>query len=384
MKQFFDQEVSQLIEHEHVRQQTGINLIASESIMPDAVRVVMASCLAQKYAEGYPGRRFYAGCQYIDDIERLAIERAKKLFGAQHANVQSHAGAQANMAAYIAVLHPGDCVLAMDFAAGGHLTHGHPKALAGQLYNFIFYGVDRECELIDYDQLAQLAQKYKPKLVIAGASAYSRVIDWQKIATIAHENGALFMVDMAHVAGLVAAELYPNPIAHADIVTSTTHKTLCGPRGAFILCTQELAERIDKAVMPGVQGGPFMHAIAAKAIAFNIAQKKEFKVYQKLVIANAQRLAQEFIQCGYRIVSRGTDTHLFIIDLSSKNLSGRQAEELLAQNNIYVNRNVIPFDQRPPVVASGIRLGTPFITAQGKTLEDMVLIAERIDQVLRV
>ncbi len=383
MSSFFDQEITQLIELEQARQQGAINLIASESVASEVVRSAMASCLANKYAEGYAGKRFYAGCQVIDRVERLAIERAQQLFGAHHVNVQPHAGAQANMAVYFALLKPGDRILALDFSCGGHLTHGHPKTLIGKLYNFIFYHVDRASELIDYHEVERLALQHRPKLIIAGASAYSRMIDWQKFAAIAHAVGAYFMVDMAHIAGLVAAGLHPNPVPYADIVTSTTHKTLCGPRGAFILCTAALAERIDRAVMPGVQGGPFMHAIAAKAVAFAQACKPEFRVYQERVIANAQCLAHELAQCGYRIVSGGTDTHLFLIDLRAQNLTGKRAEELLAQHQIYVNRNTIPFDDQSPFVASGIRVGTPFVTAQGYERDDMKKLARKIDQVLR-
>lgn len=378
----FDQEILALIAQEHARQREGINLIASENIVPEPVAHVLSSCLSNKYAEGTPGKRFYAGCRVIDQVELCAVERIKKLYEAHYANVQPHAGAQANLAAYMAVLKPGDTVLAMDFAAGGHLTHGHPRTIAAQLYNFISYGVHRQTELVDYDEVFRLAEHHRPKLIVAGASAYSRIIDWQKFSVIAKSVGALLMVDMAHTAGLVAAGIYPNPVPYADIVTGTTHKTLRGPRGGFILCTHELASAIDRAVMPGVQGGPFMQVIAAKAIAFKLAAQPDFVAYQKLVVANAQRLAHELAVRGYRIVSGGTDSHLFLVDLSSKKLTGRRAEELLAAHNIFVNRNSIPFDTQSPFVTSGIRIGTPFITSQGKTPEDMVEIADKIDRVL--
>jgi len=378
-----DTEIWSLIQQEELRQEKGINLIASESRAPDAVRQVMASCLANKYAEGYPGKRFYAGCQYVDQIEQLAIDRAKKLFGAEHANVQSHAGAQANCAVYYALLKPGDTVLSMNFAAGGHLTHGHPANSSGSSYKFVFYGVHKETELIDFNEVEKLALYYKPKLIIAGASAYSRTIDFKSFSEISKKVGAYFMVDMAHIAGLVAAGLHPSPVPYADVVTSTTHKTLCGPRGAFILCRQELASRIDKAVMPGVQGGPFMHAIAAKAVAFKLADSFEFKEYQKQVILNAQALAESLKKLGYKIVSGGTDTHLFLVDLRDKNITGKDAEIALAQHEIYVNRNMIPFDTQLPMVASGIRVGTPFVTSQGKKEDDMVCIARMIDEVLK-
>lgn len=384
-----DSHVWQLIKQEEERQQNSINLIASENIAPDEVRQALTTCLSNKYAEGYPGKRFYSGCQYIDEIEQLAINRVKKLFGAEHANVQPHAGAQANLAVYYALLQPGETILSMNFAAGGHLTHGHPANIASSLYKFIFYGVDKNTEQIDFEEITKLAQLHKPKLILAGASAYSRKIDFQKFAQIAQNIGAYFMADMAHIAGLVVAGLHPNPTPYADVVTSTTHKTLRGPRGAFILCKKiatngiNIAEKIDRAVMPGIQGGPFMHAIAAKAIAFELAFQKEFKNYQQQVIINAQTLASKLQELGFRIVSGGTDTHLFLVDLISKNITGKQAEIKLAQHNIYVNRNMIPFDQQSPLVTSGIRIGTPFITSQGKTEKDMITIAQLIASVLR-
>ncbi len=383
-----DRAIWELIKQEKERQQSYINLIASENSVPEEVAYALASCLSNKYAEGYPGNRFYAGCHVVDKIEQLAIERAKKLFGAEHANVQSHAGAQANLAAYYALLHPGDVILSMNFAAGGHLTHGHPANIARSLYKFVFYGVDKDTELIDFDEIEALAIEHRPRLIVAGASAYSRSIDFQAFARIAQKVGSYLMVDMAHIAGLVAAGLHLSPVPYADVVTSTTHKTLRGPRGAFILCKKvaangvNIAEKIDRAVMPGIQGGPFMNAIAAKAIAFELASQEKFKKYQKQVIINAQTLVSQLQKLDFRIVSGGTDTHLFLVDLRNKNFTGKQAELELAQHDIYVNRNAIPFDQKTPLVTSGIRIGTPFITSQGKTEKDMVIIAQRIASVL--
>ena len=378
-----DKTIWRLIADENKRQRTGINLIASENIAPYQVRRALASTLTNKYAEGYPGKRYYAGCQFVDQIEQLAIDRAKDLFGAQHANVQPHSGTQANMAAYAALLKPQDTVLAMNFAAGGHLSHGAPANFSGNLYNFVFYGVDKKTEQLDYAHIEELALAHKPKLIVAGASAYSRTIDFEKFARIAKKVNALFMVDMAHIAGLVAAGLHPNPTPYADVVTSSTQKTLRGPRGGFILCKQEFAQAIDRAVMPGIQGGPCMYVIAAKAIAFKLATSKEFATYQQQVIANAQAMAEAFVDLGYRIVSNGTDTHLFLIDLRSKNITGKDAEVLLESHGIYVNRNVIPYDSAPPTIASGIRIGTPFITSQGTKETNMKTIAHKIDKILK-
>lgn len=377
-----DNKIWHLIDQEEQRQAKTINLIASENVLPVEVGQVLASCLGNKYAEGLPGKRYYAGCQFIDQIEQLSIDRAKKLFGAEHTNVQPHAGAQANMAVYFALLQSGDTVLSMSFTAGGHLTHGHPATLVGNLYNFVFYGVNKITELIDLAEVEELALKYKPKLIIAGASAYSRTIDFSGFSKIAHKVGAYLMVDMAHIAGLVAADVHPNPVPYADVITSTTHKTLRGPRGAFILCKKELAARIDKAVMPGVQGGPFMHAIAAKAVAFELAAREDFKLYQQQVILNARVMAQELSGSGFRVVSGGTDNHLFLVDLRNKKITGKDAEILLAKHDIYVNRNTIPFDQQPPLIASGIRIGTPFITSQGATEKEARAIAQRIIEIL--
>jgi glycine hydroxymethyltransferase len=372
----------QLIEHEKEREYSSLNLIASENIAPDEIRNAVGSELMNKYAEGYPGRRYYAGCQYVDTIEEIAIERVKKIFHAEHANVQPHAGSQANMAVYHALLKPGDTILSMNLSSGGHLTHGHFANFSGSLYNIVSYGVTKDTETIDYEELEILAKKHQPQLIIAGASAYSRTIDFERCAHIAQQVGSYFMADIAHIAGLIAASLHPNPTPYADVVTSTTHKTMRGPRGAFILCKKALAQRIDKAVMPGIQGGPFMNAIAAKAIAFHYAHTDAFINYQKQVICNARAMAQEFMSLGYRIVSGGTDNHLFLIDVGEKNITGKCAEQELAKHHVYVNRNMIPFDQRTPFITSGVRIGTPFITAQGKNEHDARNIAQKIHAIL--
>lgn len=377
-----DKLIQRLVAEENKRQRTSINLIASENYAPYCVRRALASTLTNKYAEGYPGKRYYAGCAIVDQIEQCAINRAKELFGAQHANVQPHSGTQANMAVYAALLKPSDTVLAMNFAAGGHLTHGAPVNFSGSLYHFVFYGVDKNTELIDYAEVEQLAIKHKPTLIVAGASSYSRIIDFEQFSRIAKKVGALLMVDMAHIAGLVAAGLHPNPVPFADVVTSSTQKTLRGPRGGFILCTNALAQKIDKAVMPGIQGGPCMNVIAAKATAFALAKTKEFKAYQRQVIANAQTMAQTFTDLGYRIVGGGTDNHLFLIDLRSKNITGKDAEIILEKHNIFVNRNSIPYDQQPPSITSGIRIGAPFITSQGTTEKKVKKIAQAIHHIL--
>ena len=377
-----DTQIWNIIKQEGQRQQEAINLIASENIAPQEICDAMASVLANKYAEGYPGKRYYSGCQFVDKIEEIAIERAKKLFGAEHVNVQSHAGSQANMAVYFAILKPGDTVLGMQLSSGGHLTHGHPINFSGTLYNFVSYGVNKETEQIDYDEVEELALKHKPKLIICGASAYSRIIDFEKFGAIAKKAGAYLMADMAHIAGLVATGLHPSPVPYADFVTSTTHKTMRGPRGAFILCKQEHAKLIDKAVMPGIQGGPFMNTIAAKAIMFQNALQPEFKHYQQQVIKNAKVMAQGFAELGYRIVGGDTDNHLFLIDLRSKNITGKDAELALSKENIYVNRNTIPFDPQSPFITSGIRIGTPFITSQGKAEKETTEIVHKINEIL--
>jgi glycine hydroxymethyltransferase len=338
--------------------------------------------LTNKYAEGYPGQRYYAGCQVIDQVENIAIERAKKLFNAEHANVQPHAGSQANMAVYFALLQPGDTILGMSLAEGGHLTHGHKVNFSGQFYNSVQYKVNPETEQLDYDEIEQLALEHKPKLIICGASAYSRTIDFERLGTIAKKVNAYLHADIAHIAGLIAANLHPNPFPHADVVTTTTHKTLRGPRGGMILCKKELAQKIDKAIMPGTQGGPFMHIIAAKAVAFAQASTPEFVDYQKQVIKNAQAMAKKLTEFGMRIVSGGTDNHLFIVDVRSKNINGLQAEQALQKIGITISRSCIPFDPEKPWVTSGIRIGTPAVTTRGMKELEMTDIAQYIDQAL--
>jgi len=373
-----DREVAALIQKEARRQRDTINLIAAENYTSRAVLEAQGSILTNKYAEGYPGRRYYGGCEVMDEVERLAIERAKRLFRAEHANVQPHSGTQANMAAYLALLAPGDTVMGMALAHGGHLTHGAPVNFSGRLFRFIPYGVDRETETLNYDDIARLAREHRPKLIVAGASAYPRLIDFARFAEIAHMVDARLMVDMAHIAGLVAAGLHPSPVPHADVVTSTTHKTLRGPRSGFILCRRELAPAIDALVFPGVQGGPLMHVIAAKAVAFGEALTPEFAEYQRRVVANARTLAEEFKELGLRVVAGGTDNHLVLIDVTGLNITGRQAELALEEVGIIVNRNTIPFDPLPPQQASGIRLGTPAVTSRGFGTEEMKRIAHLI------
>lgn len=377
-----DPEVADALEQEVHRQQDSIELIASENFVSYPVLEAAASVLTNKYAEGYPGRRYYGGCQYADVVESLAIERAKELFGAEHANVQPHAGAQANMAVYYAVLSPGDTVLGMSLAHGGHLTHGSPVNFSGKWFNFVHYGVDEKTECLDYDALAALARKHKPKLIVAGASAYPRFIDFEKIRNICDEVGAYFMVDMAHIAGLVAAGLHPSPVPYAHFVTTTTHKTLRGPRGGLILCKAEFAKAIDKAVFPGTQGGPLMHIIAAKAVALKLAQSPEFMAYQKQIVANAAALATGLTERGLRLVSGGTDNHLMLVDVRGCGLTGKAAEAVLDSVGVTVNKNTIPFDPESPFVTSGIRLGTPAVTTRGMKEAEMEEIADIIYQVL--
>lgn len=377
-----DPSVSNIIQHEALRQETTINLIASENYVPRAVLEATGSIMTNKYAEGYPGKRYYAGCAWIDQIETLAIARCKEVFGAEHANVQPHAGSQANMAAYLALLNPGDTIMGMSLSEGGHLTHGHAVNFSGKLYSVVHYGVHPETELLDYDEIEQLAHQHKPKLIIAGASAYSRTIDFAHFAQIAQRVGAYLLADIAHIAGLVAAKLHPDPVPYADVITSTTHKTLRGPRGAFMLSKNNLAERIDRAIMPGSQGGPFMHTIAAKAVAFKLAQEPSFVTYQQQVIDNAQIMAKTFDDLGYRLVAGGTDNHLFIIDLRSKHLTGLQAQSVLEKAGITVSRSTIPFDPAKPWITSGIRLGTPSITTRGMTVTEAVEIAHLVDEAL--
>ncbi len=377
-----DKEISRLLKLEAKQQKQTINLIAAENYASKAVLQAQGSILTNKYAEGYPQRRYYAGCPNIDTIESLAIERAKKLFNAEHANVQPHSGSQANMAVYFALLEPGDTVMGMSLSHGGHLTHGAPVNFSGKWYNFIPYGVDRETERLDYAEIEKLALKHKPKLIIAGASAYPRTIDFNLFRNIADMAGAILVADMAHIAGLVATNLHPSPVPHAQIVTSSTHKTLRGPRSGFILCEQELASKIDAAVFPMMQGGPLMHVIAAKAVAFFEAMQPAFTTYQKAVLENAQVLARELQQNGLRLVSGGTDNHLILVDLSSTGITGKVAQEALEAAGILVNRNTIPFDTRPPQITSGIRLGTPAITTRGFGPREMKTIASFILKVL--
>lgn len=377
-----DPEIYEAVKKELERQRYSIELIASENFTSIAVLEAQGSILTNKYAEGLPGRRYYGGCEFVDIAEELARERAKALFNAEHANVQPHSGAQANMASYFALLKPGDTVLGMSLPHGGHLTHGSPVNFSGQLYRFVSYGVNPETETIDYEEVRELARKYRPKLILAGASAYPRTIDFEKFSEIAREVDAYLMVDMAHIAGLVAAGLHPNPVVHADVVTTTTHKTLRGPRGGTILCKEEHARAIDKSVFPGTQGGPLMHVIAAKAVAFKEAMKPEFKEYQKQIVANAKVLAESLKEKGIRIVSGGTDNHLFLCDLRPMEITGKEAEEWLDRVGITVNKNAIPFDDKPPTVTSGIRIGTPAVTTRGMKEEEMRKIGEMIFRVL--
>ena len=374
-----DIEVYNAIEKELNRQRNKIELIASENFVSKAVMEAMGSYLTNKYAEGYPGARYYGGCEYVDIVENLARERVKKIYGAEHANVQPHSGAQANMAVYIGVLNPGDTVLGMNLSHGGHLTHGSKVNSSGKLYNFIQYGVDEKTGEIDYEELEKLALEHKPKLILAGASAYAREIDFARIRKIADKVESIFMVDMAHIAGLVAAGLHQNPVEYADIVTSTTHKTLRGPRGGIILCKEKFAKQIDKAVFPGTQGGPLMHVIAAKAVCFGEALKPEFKEYQKQIIKNAKVLSEELKKYGFNLVGNGTDNHLVLIDLRNKGITGKELEERLDSVGITVNKNSVPFDTERPTITSGIRIGTPAVTTRGFKEEEMKKIAELIN-----
>ena len=360
-----DPEVFSAIRHEERRQKENLELIASENYASRAVREAMASVLTNKYAEGYPGKRYYGGCEWVDVAENLAIDRVKQLFGADHANVQPHAGAQANMAVFMAQLQPGDTVLGMSLAHGGHLTHGTKVSFSGKLYNAVAYGVRKDTELIDFDEVQAMAREHKPKMIIAGASAYPRTMEYAPFREIADEVGATLMVDFAHIAGLVAVGLHPSPVPLAEFVTSTTHKTLRGPRGGIVLCKAEYAQAIDKSVFPGIQGGPLMHTIAAKAVAFGEALQPSFKTYQQNVIANARAMAEEFVRGGLRLVAGGTDTHLMLVDVSVKGLTGKAVEAYLDRIGITVNKNAIPYDQQKPMVASGIRIGTPAITSRG-------------------
>jgi glycine hydroxymethyltransferase len=377
-----DPEVWQAIVAERRRQQTGLEMIASENYTSPAVLAAQGSVLTNKYAEGYPGRRYYGGCEFVDEAEKLAIERALKLFKAQAANVQPHSGAAANMAVYFAALEPGDTILAMNLAHGGHLTHGMHLNFSGKLYKCVHYGVRAEDERIDIDQIAALAKEHKPKLLLAGASAYPRVIDFAQMAEIAREHKMLFMVDMAHIAGLIAGDQHPTPVPWADFVTSTTHKTLRGPRSGFILCKKEWAKKIDSAVFPGMQGGPLMHVVAAKAIGFGEALKPSFAAYAAQVVSNARTLAHELLRAGFRLVSGGTDNHLVLVDVNVKGYGGKQAEKALDAAHITVNRNAIPHDKRPPLDPSGVRIGTPALTTRGMKETEMRQIGKWIAEIL--
>ena len=377
-----DPAIAAVLADETARQNTGIELIASENFVSRAVLEAAGSVLTNKYAEGYPGRRYYGGCEHVDVAESLAIERALALFGAERANVQPHSGAQANMAAYFALIAPGDTVLGMNLAHGGHLTHGHPLNFSGQLYDIVPYGVRREDERIDYDELARLARERRPKLIMVGASAYPRVIDFARIRAVADEVGAHVVTDMAHIAGLVAAGLHPSPVPHSDIVTTTTHKTLRGPRGGLVLCREAHAKAVNRALFPGVQGGPLMHVVAAKAVCFQEAAEPAFREYQQQIVRNAARLGAGLRDAGFRLVSGGTDNHLVLVDVFSRGITGKVAEAALERAGITVNKNAIPFDENPPMVASGIRIGTPAVTTRGMAEPEMDEIAGWISRVL--
>ena len=378
-----DLAVAEAIEAEANRQRNNIELIASENFVSEAVMEAMGSPLTNKYAEGYPGKRYYGGCEKVDIVEDLARERAKQIFGADHANVQPHSGAQANMAVYFAVLKPGDTILGMNLAHGGHLTHGSPVNMSGSYFNIVPYGVTEDTNTIDYDEVERLAVEHKPKLIVAGASAYPRVIDFKRFSEIAKKVGAYLMVDMAHIAGLVAAGLHPSPVPYADFVTTTTHKTLRGPRGGMILCKEEFAKQIDKAVFPGNQGGPLMHIIAAKAVCFGEALTDEFKVYQQQIIKNAAQLAKTLEENGIKMVSGGTDNHLILLDLTENGITGKELEARLDSVHITVNKNAIPFDKQSPFITSGIRIGAPAVTARGFVEEDMKIVGELIAKTIK-
>ena len=377
-----DKEIYALMQKELERQKNGIELIASENFASKAVMEAMGSHLTNKYAEGYPSKRYYGGCEVVDEIESIARNRAKELFGAEHANVQAHSGSQANMAVYFTILEPGDTVLGMDLSHGGHLTHGSPVNFSGKLFNFISYGVDSETEKINYENVRELAIKHKPKLIVAGASAYSRVIDFKKFKEICDEVGAYFMVDMAHIAGLVATGEHPSPVPYADFVTSTTHKTLRGPRGGLILCKEKYAKALDKNIFPGMQGGPLMHVVAAKAVCFKEALEPEFKTYMKNVVLNCKTLGDELVKYGFKLVSNGTDNHLILVDLTNKDITGKEAENLLDSIGITVNKNTVPNETRSPFVTSGIRIGTAAVTTRGFDVEAMKEIASIINDAI--
>ena len=377
-----DPEVAEALNNEVRRQATGLELIASENFVSEAVLEAMGSVFTNKYAEGYPGKRYYGGCENVDRVERIAIERAKQLFGAEHANVQSHSGTQANISVYMTALEPGATVLGMNLAHGGHLTHGHPLNFSGKTYKFVAYGVTKDTETIDYDEIERLAREHQPKMIVAGASAYARIIDFARIAKIAQDAGALFFVDMAHIAGLVAAGIHPSPVPHADFVSTTTHKTLRGPRGGLVLCRAKYAKDLDRITFPGVQGGPLEHIIAAKAVCLKEAAEPEFRMYQKQVVTNASVLAAALAKHGFRIVTGGTDNHLFLVDMHSRGITGRDAELALERAGMTVNKNAIPFDPLPPMKAGGIRVGTPAVTTRGMREQEMEKIAGWIADVL--
>jgi glycine hydroxymethyltransferase len=378
-----DPEVADAIRHEIARQNDGLELIASENFVSRAVLEAAGSVLTNKYAEGYPGKRYYGGCEFVDVVERAAIARAKALFGAEHVNVQPHSGAQANMSVYMTLLKPGDTVLGMNLAHGGHLTHGHPLNFSGQLYTIVPYGVRKDDERIDYEELDRLAEERRPKMIIVGASAYSRVIDFGRIRATADRIGAAVFTDMAHIAGLVAAGVHPSPVPHSDFVSTTTHKTLRGPRGGMVLCRERYAKDLDRSVFPGVQGGPLMHIIAAKAVCFKEAGEPGFAVYQRQIVANAARLARVLTDAGFRLVSGGTDNHLMLVDVFSQGITGKVAEVALGKAGITVNKNAIPFDQNPPMTASGIRVGTPAVTSRGMAEAEMDIVGELIVRALK-
>jgi glycine hydroxymethyltransferase len=377
-----DPQIADLLRDEARRQATGLELIPSENLVSEAVLEAMGSIFTNKYAEGYPGKRYYGGCEYADKVEQLAIDRAKELFGAEHANVQAHSGTSANVAVYMSALQPGDTVLGMNLAHGGHLTHGHPLNFSGRMYKFVPYGVKKEDERIDYQELEKLAQEHKPKMIVAGASAYARIIDFERIGKIAKAVGALFFVDMAHIAGLVAAGIHPSPVPHADFVSTTTHKTLRGPRGGLVLCKTAFAKELDKLTFPGTQGGPLMHTIAAKAVCLKEAMEPSFKEYQKQVALNAKAMAAAIAKRGFRIVTGGTDTHLFLVEVHSRGITGTDAEKALDRAGITVNKNSIPFDPLPPMKGGGIRLGSPSVTTRGLREPEMQQVGDWVADVL--
>ncbi|HWY44161.1 MAG TPA: serine hydroxymethyltransferase [Candidatus Sulfotelmatobacter sp.] len=377
-----DPQIAELLREEAKRQATGLELIPSENLVSEAVLEAMGSVFTNKYAEGYPGKRYYGGCEVADKAEQLAIDRAKALFGAEHANVQSHSGTQANVSVYMSALQPGDVVLGMNLSHGGHLTHGHPLNFSGRMYKFIAYGVRQDTEQIDYEEIDRLTAEHKPKMIVAGASAYSRVIDFERIAKAARSNGALFFVDMAHIAGLVAAGIHPSPVPHADFVSTTTHKTLRGPRGGLVMCKTAFAKELDKLTFPGLQGGPLVHTIAAKAVCLKEAAEPSFKDYQKQVVANTKAMAAAVAKRGFRIVSGGTDNHLFLVEVHSRGITGTEAEKALDRAGITVNKNSIPFDPLPPMKAGGIRLGSPSVTSRGMREPEMEQIGNWISEIL--